>query len=102
MPDFESLNLDPLNRFVEPALGLEIQPRSGPVVIQVDYEIHNEDLQEFLSLMAGRWRIRIRDGARNWALMRDLQYPAIWPETYQAPTWGEYVRHTQRDRYGVV
>ncbi|MCB5203211.1 MFS transporter [Neorhizobium sp. T786] len=96
MPDFRTLNLDPLNRFVEPALGLEIQPRSGPVVIQVDYEIHDEDLTEFLSLMAERRRIRIRDGARNWALMRDLQFPEIWTETYHVPTWVEYVRHNQR------
>jgi MFS family permease len=96
MPDFRSLNLDPLNRFVEPALGLEIQPRSGPIVIQVDYEIHDEDLTEFLSLMSERRRIRIRDGARNWALMRDLQYPEIWTETYHVPTWVEYVRHNQR------
>src|SRR5690606_19366072 len=96
MPDFRSLNLDPLNRFVEPALGLEIQPRSGPVVIQVDYDIADEDLPEFLSLMAERRRIRIRDGARNWALMRDLQYPEIWTETYHVPTWVEYVRHNQR------
>lgn len=96
MPDFRTLNLDPLNRFVEPALGLEIQPRSGPVVIQVDYEIHDEDLTEFLSLMAERRRIRIRDGARNWALMRDLQFPEVWTETYHVPTWVEYVRHNQR------
>jgi MFS family permease len=96
MPDFQSLNLDPLNRFVEPALGLEIQPRSGPIVIQIDYEIHDEDLPEFLSLMAERRRIRLRDGARNWALMRDLQIPEIWTETYHVPTWVEYVRHNQR------
>ena len=96
MPDFRSLNLDPLNRFVEPSLGLEIQPRSGPIVIQVDYEIADEDLPEFLSLMTERRRIRIRDGARNWALMRDLQYPEIWTETYHVPTWVEYVRHNQR------
>jgi Arabinose efflux permease len=96
MPDFRSLNLDPLNRFVEPSLGLEIQPRSGPIVIQVDYEIDGKDLPEFLSLMTERRRIRIRDGARNWALMRDLQYPEIWTETYHVPTWVEYVRHNQR------
>ncbi|MET3584632.1 MFS family permease [Pseudorhizobium tarimense] len=96
MPDFQSLNLDPLNRFVEPALGLEIQPRSGPIVIQIDYEIGDEDLEEFLSLMSERRRIRIRDGARNWGLMRDLQNPEIWTETYHVPTWVEYVRHNQR------
>lgn len=96
MPAFASLNLDPLNRFTEPELGLDITPRSGPIVIQVDYEIGDDDLPEFLMLMGERRRIRIRDGARNWALMRDLEKPGSWTETYHTPTWVEYIRHNQR------
>lgn len=96
MPAFASLNLDPLNRFIEPALGLNITPRSGPIVILVDYQISDADLPEFLRLMAERRRIRIRDGARNWALMRDLENPGIWTETYHTSTWVEYIRHNQR------
>ncbi len=96
MPAFETLNLDPLNRFTEPSLGLDITPRSGPVVIQVDYEIDDVDVPEFMALMGERRRIRIRDGARNWALMRDLEKPGRWIETYHTPTWVEYIRHNQR------
>nr|WP_246828204.1 MFS transporter [Rhizobium redzepovicii] len=96
MPAFASLNLDPLNRFTEPALSLDITPRSGPIVIQVDYEIGDDDLAEFMQLMGERRRIRIRDGARNWALMRDLENPGLWTETYHTPTWVEYIRHNQR------
>ncbi len=96
MPAFASLNLDPLNRFNEPPLKLDIRPRSGPIVVNIDYEIADEDLPEFLGLMVERRRIRIRDGARNWALMRDLENPDIWTETYHTPTWVEYVRHNQR------
>ncbi len=96
MPAFASLNLDPLNRFTEPSLGLDITPRSGPIVVQVDYEIGDDDLPEFLMLMGERRRIRIRDGARNWALMRDLEKPGSWTETYHTPTWVEYIRHNQR------
>ncbi|NKN37201.1 MFS transporter [Agrobacterium sp. a22-2] len=96
MPAFATLDLDPLNRFNEPALGLDIRPRSGPIVIQIDYEIADEDLAEFLAVMVERRRIRIRDGARNWALMRDLENPDIWTETYHTPTWVEYVRHNHR------
>ncbi|MBB3655740.1 MFS family permease [Rhizobium sp. BK650] len=96
MPAFASLNLDPLNRFIEPALGLDITPRSGPIVVQVDYQIADEDLAEFMALMGERRRIRIRDGARHWALMRDLQSPGLWTETYHTPTWVEYIRHNQR------
>ena len=46
--------------------------------------------------MAERQRIRRRDGARHWTLMRDLENPRLWLESYQTPTWVEYVRHNQR------
>lgn len=96
MPPFATLDLDPLNRFNEPALHLDIKARSGPIVIQIDYEIDDSDLEEFLAVMVERRRIRIRDGARNWALMRDLENPDIWTETYHTPTWMDYVRHNHR------
>lgn len=96
LPEFKSLNLDPLNRFSEPLLALDLKPRSGPIVIMIDYVIAEEDIPEFLALMADRRRVRIRDGAGQWALMRDLENPEIWTESYHTPTWVEYVRHNQR------
>jgi MFS family permease len=96
MPVFRSLDLDPLNVFQEPRLQLGILPRSGPIAIQVEYEILDEDVPDFLSVMVERRRIRIRDGARAWALMRDLEKPRIWIETYHTPTWTDYVRHNRR------
>ncbi|WP_407865308.1 MFS transporter [Phyllobacterium phragmitis] len=96
LPEFTSLNLDPLNRFSEPLLRLDLQPRSGPIVIMIDYNIAEEDVPAFLAAMAERRRIRIRDGAGQWALMRDLENPEIWTESYHTPTWVEYVRHNQR------
>ncbi len=96
MPAFATLDLDPLNRFNEPALKLDIRPRSGPIVIHVDFEITDDDVPEFLRIMVERRRIRLRDGARNWTLMRDLENPDIWTETYHVPTWVDYVRHNQR------
>ena len=95
-PDFESLNLDPLNRFSEPELRLDLRSRSGPIMIMVDYKIAQEDVPAFLAAMALRRRIRIRDGARQWALLRDLENPETWTESYHVPTWVEYVRHNQR------
>jgi MFS family permease len=96
MPTFETLNLNPLNQFREPQLKLDILPRSGPIAIQVSYEIDDTDLDEFLILMAGRRRIRIRDGAKGWTLMRDLESPNRWIEMYHTPTWADYVRHNER------
>ncbi|MDN5785605.1 MFS transporter, partial [Pseudorhodobacter sp.] len=96
LPEFEGLNLDPLNRFREPALQLDLNYRSGPVMIMVDYIIDRENTQEFLVKMAQRRRIRIRDGAQQWVLLRDLEQPEVWSESYHFPTWGEYVRHNER------
>lgn len=95
-PEFESLNLDPLNHFNEPTLRLDLRSRSGPIMIMVDYKIAQEDVPEFLAVMTLRRRIRIRDGARQWALLRDLENPETWTESYHVPTWVEYVRHNQR------
>ena len=92
----ETLNLDPLARWQEPAVKLEIQPRSGPIVVSVEYRIRESDVLQFLSLMAERRRIRRRDGAQRWSLLRDLADPEIWIERFQAPTWLEYVRMSQR------
>ncbi|KGD98196.1 MFS transporter [Rhizobium sp. YS-1r] len=96
LPQFVDLNLDPVNRFSAPSLRLDLQMRSGPIVSLVDYTIADEDVPEFLTLMSRRRRIRIRDGARQWALMRDLEHPEIWTETYHTATWADYVRHNQR------
>jgi MFS family permease len=96
MPAFATLDLNPLNRFNEPPLRLDIRPRSGPIVIQIDFEIDDKDVPEFLKIMVERRRIRLRDGAQNWALMRDLENPDIWTETYHTPTWVDYVRHNHR------
>jgi MFS family permease len=96
LPDSTDLNLDPLNRFTEPALRLDLKQRSGPIMIMVDYEIAQSDVPEFLAAMSARRRIRIRDGAQQWALLRDLENPDVWTETYHVPTWVEYVRHHER------
>lgn len=96
LPEFGALNLDPLDSFNEPTLRLDLRSRSGPIMIMVDYDIAQKDVQAFLAVMSDRRRIRIRDGARQWALLRDLESPRIWTETYHVATWVEYVRHNQR------
>ena len=53
-------------------------------------------LVAFLTVMAERRRIRRRDGARNWHLLRDLADRTRWIERYHVPTWVDYVRHNQR------
>ena len=96
LPQFTGLNLDPLNRFKEPEIAVHIEPRSGPVVITIEYRIREQDVVTFLRVMAERRRIRKRDGARHWTLLRDLNDAEIWIERYHTPTWLDYIRHNSR------
>lgn len=90
------LNLDPLRPLREPATAVPVQPRTGPVVVTIEYVIREADVPEFLGAMAERRRIRRRDGARNWRVLRDLADPEVWIERYESPTWLDYIRHNSR------
>jgi MFS family permease len=96
LPPLATLNLDPLSRWREPQIAVDIEPRSGPIIVTIEYLIRDEDVFAFLDAMSERRRIRKRDGARQWTLLRDLANPEIWIERYESPTWVEYCRHNQR------
>jgi MFS family permease len=96
LPDPEALNLDPLRPFPAPHTAVPVESRSGPVVVTIEYRIAEQDIVAFLAAMAERRRIRRRDGARHWTLLRDLNDPMLWVERYHTPTWLDYVRHNQR------
>jgi Bacterial protein of unknown function (DUF894). len=65
-------------------------------VITVEYIIDESDVEEFLGRMNDRRRMRRRDGARNWRLLRDLSDPRLWIERYETPTWLDYIRLNNR------
>ena len=96
LPPRSSLDLDPLNLWQTPHVELDVEPRSGPVVIEITYKIRAGNVPAFMRVMGERQRIRRRDGARRWRLFRDLSHPELWIETYEAPTWTEYVRYNLR------
>lgn len=96
LPDTEALDLDPLDRFREPETAVPIEPRSGPIVVTVEYRIPEDDILAFLTAMSERRRIRRRDGAHGWRLLRDLADPNLWTERYHVATWVDYVRHNTR------
>lgn len=96
LPEIDSLNLDPLQRWTEPRTRVLIEPRSGPIVITIEYRIPADRGPDFVAAMSERRRVRMRDGARHWTLMQDLHDPELWVERYHVSTWIDYVRHNQR------
>lgn len=92
----EELNLDPLRNWNAPATAIDVDMRTGPVVITIEYQIDETDILAFLAAMNERRRIRRRDGARSWRLLRDLADSRLWIERYETPTWLDYLRHNNR------
>lgn len=92
----EDLDLDPLRHWQEPDTAVPVDHRTGPVVITIEYVIREDDQLRFLAAMSERRRIRRRDGALNWRLLRDLSDPERWIERYETPTWLEYLRLNNR------
>lgn len=94
--DVSDDNLDPEGAWREPEVAVPIEPRSGPIVISIEYRVDPHDAAAFVEAMGERRRIRLRDGARGWTLMRDLGDPTLWVERYHVATWADYVRHNLR------
>jgi MFS family permease len=100
LPAFGTANFDPSETTHERPPRLDIRQRAEPMRIMAEYVIAPEDIPAFLKLMTERRMIRIRDGARRWALLRDLDQPDLWLESYLVPSWVDYVRHRQRRTQG--
>jgi MFS family permease len=80
----------------EPEVALAITPRSGPVVIEIDYQVDPAEARQFYDVMLNLQRARQRNGAFQWSLARDLADPTLWTERYHLPTWLDYCRLRSR------
>ena len=96
LPDHAAVDLDPRPEWQPPDTAIDIQPRSGPVVVTVEFKIREDDIPEFLHAMRERRLIRRRSGARRWTLLRDVSDPELWIERFQISNWIEYIRHNNR------
>ncbi|EAT08279.1 putative transport transmembrane protein [Sphingomonas sp. SKA58] len=96
LPQIGDDNLDPRGDWQEPDTAVPVEPRSGPIVVTIEYRIPAGSIVPFLAAMSERRRIRRRDGAHGWQLLRDLGESDLWVERYHVSTWLDYVRHNQR------
>jgi MFS family permease len=80
----------------EPQVNLDLNLRSGPVTIEVDYRIDPANAREYYDAMRKVQRMRLRNGGFNWSISRDVANPENWTETFHCPTWGDYLRMRHR------
>jgi MFS family permease len=96
MPDMSTIAAEPFETGQEPEVALALTLKSGPVVIEMDYEVDPAHARPFYDAMQTLQRMRKRNGAFDWSLARDIGDPAMWTERYLCPTWGDYLRLRSR------
>lgn len=96
MPAVEGSDHDATDALAEPEVNLSITPRSGPIVIEVEYRVNQDQAREFYDLMQRVQSTRQRNGAYDWSISRDLADPELWTERYHCPTWLDYLRQRNR------
>ena len=83
----------------QPQVGLALTPRSGPIIVEIDYRVDIDKARDFYAAVQKLRSARLRSGAFGWSVARDIADPALWTEHYHCPTWGDYLR--QRDRMTI-
>lgn len=81
---------------VDPEVRLALTGRSGPLVVEIEYRVAQENASAFHALMQDVQLFRQRNGAYGWSIGRDIADPELWTERYYCPTWLDYLRQRNR------
>lgn len=89
-------NLAPSLHWPEPILLHEPDPHEGPVYVTTHYRIDPARRDDFLKTMREVRRLRLRNGALRWDLLRDPNDPAHVVEIFVDASWLSHMRLHQR------
>jgi MFS family permease len=92
----ESEDLTPVCPIERPHPSRDIDPQEGPVMISVEYHIHQEQAPQFRRLMAKTRRSRLKQGALSWSLFEDAEHAGKFLEYFVFETWADYLRRFDR------
>jgi MFS family permease len=81
---------------VDPEVRLQLSGRSGPLVVEIEYRVAQDNARAFHNVMQDVQLSRQRSGAYGWSLARDIADPELWTERYHCPTWLDYLRQRNR------
>jgi predicted MFS family arabinose efflux permease len=80
----------------DPEVQLQLTGRSGPLVVEIEYRVAQENARAFHNVMQDVQLSRQRTGAYGWSVARDIADPELWTERYHCPTWLDYLRQRNR------
>lgn len=87
------LDFTPSHHWREPEPHHEVRHDAGPVMIQVAYEIAEEDTEAFLEAIARIRPSRQRGGAYNWGVYEDTERSGVFIEHFMEESWVGHMRH---------
>ncbi len=96
VPDVDPEARDAAETVADPEVHLKLTPRSGPVIVEIEYRIRTSDARTFYGIMQEVQLNRQRNGAYGWSIARDITDPELWTERYHCPTWHDYLRLRNR------
>ena len=96
MPTVSGPNELSLDVLADPEVRLSLTPRSGPIVIEIEYRVDPAKARLFYAVMQHVQLSRQRNGAYGWSIARDIADPQLWTERYHCPTWHDYLRQRSR------
>jgi len=80
----------------DPEVRLSLTGRSGPLVVEIEYRVAQDNARAFHNVMQDVQLSRQRNGAYGWSVARDIADPELWTERYHCPTWLDYLRQRNR------
>jgi MFS family permease len=72
------------------------QPRDGPVLISVEFQVDCAKGREFIKIMREVRLIYLRNGAYSWRLHEDLTCPNTFRLEVIVPSWNEHLLQKER------
>ena len=72
------------------------QPRDGPVLITIDFQVDETRGRELDSFMNELRLIHLRNGAYSWQLFADPAQPNHFHVEIMMPSWSQYLLHCER------
>src|ERR1700742_1234569 len=95
MPRVGARNED-ADLLADPQVQLQLTGRSGPLVVEIEYRVAQDNARAFHNVMQDVQLSRQRTGAYGWSVARDIADPELWTERYHCPTWLDYLRQRNR------
>jgi MFS family permease len=89
-------DLMPSNHWPEPLTAEPVEHDRGPVLIQIEYRVTQEDRPQFLQVLARLSGERRRDGAYEWGIAEDSADPNVMLEWFLVESWAEHLRQHRR------